>query len=259
MYRDGVNCPSQCVRCRPFAAPRRRLSHRITAVVGNSPFILDRHRSQGYFTEVDVQTVIPNPIRLPEKKSVNTSNQQALSRGGGHPLQIGFLGRLTPQKGIEHLLRVVDAMAEETVHVRVGGTGDDEYVEALKSEYASSKVTFCGYVDPDAFLPALDVLVVPSCLHESFGRVVVEAYAHGVPVIAAQRGGACRRLLTKAKRGGRTIRMTTGHSVNALRGCGAAPSASRRCARQCGRRPKTTKSLNMLNHTLRYTIVIGVS
>ena len=189
MYRDGANCPSQCFRCRPFAAPRRWLSHRITAVVGNSQFILDRHRSQGYFENVDVQAVIPNPIRLPEKQSVNTSNQKTPSRGGGNPLQVGFLGRLTPHKGIEQLLRVADAMAEETVHVRIGGTGDDEYVEALKREYASPKVTFCGYVDSDAFLPTLDVLVVPSRWHEPFGRVVVEAYAHGVPVIAAQRGG----------------------------------------------------------------------
>jgi glycosyltransferase involved in cell wall biosynthesis len=30
---------------------------------------------------------------------------------------------------------------------------------------------------------------VPSCWQEPFGRVVIEAYAHGLPVIAAQRGG----------------------------------------------------------------------
>jgi glycosyltransferase involved in cell wall biosynthesis len=96
---------------------------------------------------------------------------------------------LTPQKGIEQLLRVVDAMAEKTVHVRVGGTGDDEYVEALKSEYASPQVTFCGTLIPMCFSPHS---MCWWCRRAGMSRLAgacVEAYGHGVPVIAAQRGG----------------------------------------------------------------------
>jgi glycosyltransferase involved in cell wall biosynthesis len=46
-----------------------------------------------------------------------------------------------------------------------------------------------GYTKPEDFFRRIDVLVVPSLWHEPFGRVVIEAYAHGVPVIASNRGG----------------------------------------------------------------------
>jgi glycosyltransferase involved in cell wall biosynthesis len=50
-------------------------------------------------------------------------------------------------------------------------------------------VTFLGYVPPENLFHQIDALVVPSRWHEPFSRVVVEAFAHGVPVIAAARGG----------------------------------------------------------------------
>ena len=36
---------------------------------------------------------------------------------------------------------------------------------------------------------SIDLLVVPSLWEEPFGMIVLEAYMHGVPVIAARRGG----------------------------------------------------------------------
>jgi len=50
-------------------------------------------------------------------------------------------------------------------------------------------VRWHGVVKAEEFLPGLDLLVVPSLYHEPMGRVVVEAFAHGLPVIAARRGG----------------------------------------------------------------------
>jgi glycosyltransferase involved in cell wall biosynthesis len=44
-------------------------------------------------------------------------------------------------------------------------------------------------VSPDRLLAEIDVLVVPSIWHEPLGRVVLEAYAFGVPVIATCLGG----------------------------------------------------------------------
>jgi glycosyltransferase involved in cell wall biosynthesis len=54
---------------------------------------------------------------------------------------------------------------------------------------AGPRVEFLGQVDPHAFFRDLDVLVVPSLWSEPFGLVATEAMAHGVPVLAAARGG----------------------------------------------------------------------
>jgi glycosyltransferase involved in cell wall biosynthesis len=199
MFRNGENCTSQCMQCRPFAAPRRWLSQQVTAVVGISRFILNRHRAHGYFEDADHQTVIHNPFPLPEEVGDEPGREKQASGGKTPgvpsserekaPLRVGFLGRLTDMKGIDQLLRVVDSFRDGSIELHVGGTGRDRYVESLTNTYDANHVTFCGFVDPSAFLPNLDVLVVPSRWHEPFGRVVIEAYAHGVPVVAARSGG----------------------------------------------------------------------
>ena len=51
-------------------------------------------------------------------------------------------------------------------------------------------VRFVGFVNnPDAFYRAADFVLVPSLLPEPFGRVAVEAMAHGKPPIVADHGG----------------------------------------------------------------------
>lgn len=184
MYRNSENCHSQCMRCRPFAAPRRWLSRDLRAVVGISQFVLQRHREHGYFEGVDLETVIHNAFRIQEERG---PEPQATDTGG--PLQIGFLGRVSEMKGIEHLLEVVSRFDPESVGLRVGGRGSKDYVRKLRRAYDGRQIEFCGFVDSARFLPELDVLVVPSVWHEPFGRVVIEAYAHGIPVVAARRGG----------------------------------------------------------------------
>ena len=44
-------------------------------------------------------------------------------------------------------------------------------------------------MNPDEFFDGIDILVVPSIWNEPFGRVTVEAYSHGVPVVGANTGG----------------------------------------------------------------------
>jgi glycosyltransferase involved in cell wall biosynthesis len=160
----------------------------VTAVVGISRFILDRHRAFGYFSDVEHQTVIHNPFPIRDKSAAEPPEPVPTKETGG-PLRVGFLGRLSPMKGIDDLLHAVDNLPEECINLRIGGEGTTAFVDSLKATYASTPATFCGFVDPDEFLPGIDTLVVPSRWHEPFGRVVIEAYAHGTPVVVARRGG----------------------------------------------------------------------
>ena len=185
MFNAGTNCSGVCTHCKPFKSARVWATKYVTGVVGISQFVLDRHRTYGAFGAASFSRVIPNPypsaqIAPPEEPAEQDSQRS---------LRIGFLGRLAPAKGIDVLLQATRNLSATGWEVHVGGTGDEAFVRDLKREHADPRIRFHGYVAPASFLPSLDVLVVPSLWHEPLGRVVFEAFAHGVPVIGARRGG----------------------------------------------------------------------
>jgi len=62
-------------------------------------------------------------------------------------------------------------------------------VADLQRRAPAANVRWLGWVAPAEFFERVDAVIMPSLWHEPFGRVVVEARAYGVPVIAAKRGG----------------------------------------------------------------------
>jgi D-inositol-3-phosphate glycosyltransferase len=115
-----------------------------------------------------------------------------------------FVGRLTPIKGLETLLRAL-AVAKadglggvDTRLVVVGGDKEEpSNSEATRLRRMARDLGVGAWVDfrgpqPQHALPdyyaAADVCLMPS-LHESFGMVALEAMACGVPVIASRVGG----------------------------------------------------------------------
>ena len=190
MYRTareghGANCDAPCRSCGLFSAGKREASEDVDWVVGISRHILERHGELGFFAGITGRSVVHNgPLVQP---AVSTVAPQ------GSPdklLRVGYLGRLSPEKGIETL---IDACLHESLRDRltlqVAGLGDEEYGASLMSRASSPTIRFVGQQDPSSFLEQLDLLVVPSLWREAFGRVVVEAFAHRVPVIATRTGG----------------------------------------------------------------------
>ena len=118
---------------------------------------------------------------------------------------IGYLGRLSPEKGIDLLIealsRLIGTAATEqlsrTVELRIAGGGParqrlEEQARALGLDAAVWFVPALTPAQISGFLCQLDVLVVPSrstaVWKEQFGRVLVEAMACKVPVIGAASG-----------------------------------------------------------------------
>lgn len=97
-----------------------------------------------------------------------------------------YLGRLSPEKGPATLLEAFKGLKARLLIV---GSGPDD---AALRRRAPSNVEFAGGVDPDVvpgLLEGTRALLVPSLSHEGAGKVVLEAYASGVPVIASRAGG----------------------------------------------------------------------
>ncbi len=115
----------------------------------------------------------------------------------GSSLQIGSVGRLSPQKGYLDLVRAIALMENRGITCQIAGEGEQE--EALKKEIArlnlQDRVKLVGPVkDVAAFMKRLDLFVLPSHW-EGFGLVVVEAGLTQLPVISTDVDGI-REIIT---------------------------------------------------------------
>jgi glycosyltransferase involved in cell wall biosynthesis len=113
-------------------------------------------------------------------------------------LRIGCIGRIAPEKGQREFLRaaaIIHRARPECRFVVCGAPlfGDaraQRYAARVRSEAAGLPVEFTGWIaNVQAALAELDLLLVPSTGHEATTRVILEAYAAGVPVIAFPSGG----------------------------------------------------------------------
>jgi glycogen(starch) synthase len=109
----------------------------------------------------------------------------------GRP-RIGYVGRLTPQKRPDLLVRAFDRMRLTADLVIVGDGPERERIRQLvATSRAADRITMTGFVEHTAVpavLASLDLLVLPSA-YEEMGSILVEAMAAGLPVVASQVGG----------------------------------------------------------------------
>lgn len=174
-------CSEPCKTCLPFASTRRIAAENVDSVVGISQFILNRHIENGFFNGV-ASRVIYNPF-------VPMSNLPP--KGTNEYPVVGYLGRLDPAKGIELLLQSIGLIKLKFPRIRllVGGVGTEDYEVKLRRAAEGLPVEFLGHIDQQNFFNRIDLLAVPSIWNEPLGRVVLEAYASGVPVVATAVGG----------------------------------------------------------------------
>ena len=98
-----------------------------------------------------------------------------------------YVGRLSPEKQIERLRPALQQLPD----TRLVLVGDGPARASLERHFADLPVTFMGYLRGERLSQAYasaDVFVFPSRL-ETFGLVVIEAMAAGLPVVAARVGG----------------------------------------------------------------------
>jgi glycosyltransferase involved in cell wall biosynthesis len=108
---------------------------------------------------------------------------------------ITAVGRLTPQKGFDDLIRAYPAVRRAVPESRLVIVGDGHMRAELESiaeqEHVRDGTTFAGFISDGELVAALrcsDVVVVPS-RSEPFGIIALEAMAAGAPLVVTRVGG----------------------------------------------------------------------
>ena len=112
---------------------------------------------------------------------------------GADVVRVLHVGRTIRTKGLRDLIRALAQMRDLPVRLDVLGDGNDRAAcEGLIAELAlGDRVTFHGHVDRDRvddFYRRADIFAFPS-YREPGGGVIMEAMAHGLPLVVCAGGG----------------------------------------------------------------------
>jgi len=186
--------------CRDLEFPARiaqAVRPRVAAVIAISQAVADSLESPSWKsrpTRVIYNGLSPRDVHVTRRRS---QVREGWEMGADTPL-IGCMGQLIPWKRQDLLLRALPAVLAQAPEARLVMLGADnfgehpDYVAALGTlaqELGVHEHVLWAFADrPADALAALDVLAHPAD-REPFGRVVLEALALGVPVVAINRAG----------------------------------------------------------------------
>jgi len=156
------------------------------ALISVSEGIRNQIIKAGY--RADRITVVPNMIRLREHHPAITQ------RDNNNMPVLAVAGRFVAKKGFDVFIRAIRMLADRKLTFRavIAGAGeDDASLRQLVSDLGLNDVIqFTGWLEDKVnFYDSVDIFCVPS-LHEPFGIVILEAFAHALPVISSDSEGA---------------------------------------------------------------------
>ena len=148
----------------------------------------------------------PDRVQLVENGIIDEDYDRTLSREDAkaifhvpkNRILIGALGRLSPEKGFDLLIKAVSSLIREgrDVGLLIGGVGGehDSLQAAIKSAGMEDRIHLIGHlIDPREFFQALDVFALSS-LREGLPNVVLEAMASELPIVATRIAGVPRAI-----------------------------------------------------------------
>ena len=102
--------------------------------------------------------------------------------------QFFYIGRLTEEKGLDVLLRAWSSVSPE-ICLKLAGTGP--LAEKIKCQSPGVALHLLGQLPPPVLREEMmrsRAVIFPSLVYEGMPRVIIEAFACGIPVIASRLG-----------------------------------------------------------------------
>ena len=117
---------------------------------------------------------------------------------------IGMAGRIHYLKGQEYFIKIAQCLLEDTsIYFIITGdpyAGQENLLTEMqgyiKVHNLEKQIIYTGYeAEMDCFYSAINILLLPSILPDSFPTVVLEAMQFGLPVVATEQGGAMEMII----------------------------------------------------------------
>lgn len=188
-------CNNKKVLCKIHMKNYINFSRNVDVVTAPSQFTLDLYKENGIFNE-SKNIMIPNAIDIDISEHLKIIEKRKLKNSKA--IKYLFIGSLNEHKGIKYLIETFKSIDNENIKLTICGDGPlKSFVEEqVKND---NRISYLGSVfneNKKVVLMEHDVMIVPSIWYEPFGRVVIEAYKYGLPVIACKIGGI-NELLTE--------------------------------------------------------------
>jgi glycosyltransferase involved in cell wall biosynthesis len=198
-FRDGRVCEDCLGKPIPYPGVLHGCYRGNRAASAATATMLTLHRAMGTWTQmVDLYVTLTNFAReklveggLPAEKIVVKPNfvhpDPKIGEGlGGYAL---YAGRLSVEKGLDTLLAAWEHVGQQ-MPLKIVGDGPlaREVVEATKRLPHVKWLGRRPMAEVYELMGEATVLILPSKWYETFGRVAVEAFAKGTPVIASKIG-----------------------------------------------------------------------
>jgi glycosyltransferase involved in cell wall biosynthesis len=187
--RDGEPCERTCLPCHSKRALSTAVQRgQISAVLANSRYVADTLDASGIFQEVPLAVGSPGL-----RQALELRRSHPPTTAGSRPPTFGFIGRVTPEKGVFVALEAVALLRESLPEATLVIAGPaDEVVSARLIQRAKDLAVPLRLLEPTQiteFASMIDVALAPSLWPEPFGRVALELAALNVPIVVADRGG----------------------------------------------------------------------
>lgn len=192
-YRTSMGCEGCDIPqfiCKAYKSINRKSSQCVDIVTAPSEITLQKSLNDGLFSKAR-SFCIPNAIDFElqdvQKKCI-THKERMKAKS---TFRILYLGALSERKGVRWLLEVFSELKRSNIELCIAGKGDllNLVEQTVEREPNISYLGFLGADEVEREIEKSDVLVVPSLWEEPFGRVVLDAYKQGVPVVACRSGG----------------------------------------------------------------------
>ena len=174
-----------------YRAIERQYLRTVDGVVCNSTATRDVVTDLGVDPE---RTVVAPPAGNRFDPDIDDEAIERRARTG--PLQVVFVGNITPRKGLKTLVEGLGAAGTGSELTVVGRPRDEQYVDTVRRSVRrndlTERVRIVGECSDEALAETLrssHIIAVPS-EYEGFGIVYLEGMSFGLPAIASRAGGA---------------------------------------------------------------------
>lgn len=180
----------------PFLAWEKEVVKNCSGWIACGNSVFETQKSRGYPYNKGI--VLPHAVNTNLFRPADQVEKEKLWKHWGvcGPV-IGYVGRLTPEKGIRTILKVFETLSPTSwgglVFLGSGPLEHEIKNWALVNGWQDKVVVrLVKHSDMPFELPGLDILIAPSqstgTWREQFGRMLIEAMASGVPVISSDSG-----------------------------------------------------------------------